>query len=141
MAPQEDLSRFTEAHARDYAQALGEIRTGRKRSHWMWYIFPQIEGLGRSLMSREYAIRDLAEARAFLADPVLGAHLEEISRALLAQEERDPHRIFGSPDDMKLCSCMTLFAAAAGGDSVYQQVLDAFFPGGPDRKTLAILGL
>ena len=134
-----DLSRFVEAHKRDYQTALHEIRNGEKRSHWMWYIFPQMQGLGRSECSRYYAILDLDEADAFLNDPYLGGHLLEISRALLDQEEDDPRAIFGSPDDLKLKSCMTLFAYVSESDSVFHRVLDKYFHGQADDNTLKIL--
>src|SRR5690606_32469359 len=98
---------------RDYAQALAEIRSGRKRSHWMWYVFPQIAGLGMSPTSRHYAIKSLDEAKAYLAHPVLGPRLAECAEALMAVENRSAHQIFGSPDDMKLQSCATLFALTA----------------------------
>src|SRR5215213_10323708 len=102
-----DLSRFVQAQAEDYERALAEIRGGRKRSHWMWYIFPQVDGLGASPMSRRYAIRSLAEARAYLDHPVLGRRLVESAEAVLGVEGRSAREIFGSPDDMKLRSCAT----------------------------------
>lgn len=139
MTQQQDLSRFHEAHRSSYDTALAEIRAGRKRSHWIWYIFPQIHGLGRSYFSEIYAIGDLAEAEAFLRDPVLGAHLREISGALLALPGNDAFAVFGHPDDMKLRSCMTLFAAVPGADPVFRQVLDKYFHGEPDQRTLQIL--
>lgn len=105
----------------------------------MWYIFPQIYGLGDSSMARRYAIMSLDEARAFLSDPYLGGNLHEISAALLALETNDPGEVFDWPDDLKLRSCMTLFALAAGGDSVFQRVLDKYFGGAQDQKTLEIL--
>ena len=108
-----DLNRFLSAQRRDYAAALREIRSGRKRSHWIWYIFPQVAGLGMSSTSQFYAISGLDEARAYLSEPTLRAHLLEISGALLALEESDPTAVFGFPDDLKLRSSMTLFAAAA----------------------------
>jgi uncharacterized protein (DUF1810 family) len=114
-----DLARFVEAQAGDYATALAETRAGRKRSHWMWYIFPQIDGLGFSSMARRYAIKSLDEARAYLDHPVLGPRLVEITEAALAVEGRSAHEIFGSPDDMKLRSCATLFARAASEGSVF----------------------
>ena len=107
-----DLSRFLKAQEYDYDQALREIRAGRKRSHWMWYIFPQIQGLGFTRTSEFYAIRDLDEAKAYLADPVLGARLKEISSALLDLDGLSASEIFGYPDDLKLRSCMTLFCLA-----------------------------
>ncbi|MBR2571986.1 MAG: DUF1810 domain-containing protein [Clostridia bacterium] len=135
-----DLSRYTEAHRDSYRNALAEIKNGRKTSHWMWYIFPQIHGLGMSSTSRYYAIRDQAEAIAFLRDPYLGGNLTEITGALLALDGNDAGAIFGWPDDMKLRSCMTLFAAVSEEGSVFHQVLDRYFGGKPDEKTLSILG-
>ena len=107
-----DLSRFHRAQPRDYDQALSEIRAGRKRSHWIWYIFPQIQGLGYSSTAQFYAIQDLSEAKAYLADPVLRERLLEISGALLGLESSDPSAVMGYPDDLKLRSSMTLFALA-----------------------------
>ena len=134
-----DLSRFLEAQKNSYDTALREIRAGRKRSHWMWYIFPQIRGLGYSAMAQHYAIRDLGEAREYLRHPVLGPRLIEISEALLALEESDPRRVMGSPDDLKLRSCMTLFQCAAPDQPVFGKVLDKFYGGQPDGRTLEIL--
>lgn len=139
--PQDSLSRFRDAQKRDYETALSEIRAGRKRSHWMWYIFPQIRGLGFSPTAQYYAVADLEEASAFLRDPYLGGNLREISAALLALPIRDAHAVFGSPDDMKLRSCMTLFSHAEGADSVFRDVLQAYYEGREDLKTLSILGL
>lgn len=136
-----DLSRFTQAHMESYKIALEEIRNGRKESHWMWYIFPQIRGLGRSSTSEYYAIRDLDEAKAFLQDAYLGNNLIEISQVLLELEEDNPTVIFGRPDDMKLKSCMTLFAQISDEGSIFHQVLDKYFGGRTDKRTLAILGL
>jgi uncharacterized protein (DUF1810 family) len=139
--PQEpNLQRFLDAQRTDYATALAEITAGRKRSHWMWYIFPQMRGLGFSDMAHRYGIHDAAEAAAYLAHPVLGSRLLEISRALLALPGSDANRIFGSPDDMKLRSCMTLFAQVPGADAVFQAVLDKFFGGAKDAKTVQLLG-
>ena len=141
MDGQTDLNRFTRAHERDYERALSEIRQGRKTSHWMWYIFPQIAGLGRSETSAFYAIRDAQEAAAFLRDGYLGGHLRTICQALMALDTDDPGEVFGWPDDMKLRSCMTLFAAAAPDEPVFSQVLDKFFGGERDERTLALLSL
>ena len=134
-----DLSRFLEAQKNSYDTALREIRAGRKRSHWMWYIFPQIRGLGYSAMAQHYAIRDLDEAREYVQHPVLGPRLIEISEALLALDETDPWRVMGSPDDLKLRSCMTLFQSAAPDQTVFGKVLDKFYGGQPDGRTLEIL--
>jgi len=135
-----DLARFVEAQAGDHETARAEIRAGRKRSHWMWYIFPQIDGLGCSSMARRYAIKSPDEARAYLDHPVLGPRLVEITEAALAVEGRSAHEIFGSPDDMKLRSCATLFARAASEGSVFSRLLDKFFDGKPDVRTLELLG-
>ena len=129
-----DLDRFLTAQRRDYAAALREIQNGRKRSHWIWYIFPQVAGLGMSSTSQYYAISGLDEARAYLREPTLRAHLLEI-------DESDPTAVFGFPDDLKLRSSMTLFAAAAPDEPVFSAVLDKFFGGQPDTRTLQILGL
>ena len=135
--PQENtLDRFVEAQASTYATALAEVRSGRKRSHWMWFIFPQIQGLGFSSTSRYYALRDVQEATAYLAHPVLGARLLAISEELLALPGHDASRIFGSPDDLKLRSCMTLFAAVPGAPAVFGEALTKFFQGAPDAQTL-----
>jgi uncharacterized protein (DUF1810 family) len=135
-----DLARFVEAQAEDYARALAEVRAGRKRSHWMWYIFPQLAGLGFSAMSQQYAIQSPAEARAYLAHPVLGPRLVEISEAALGVSGKSAHDVFGSPDDMKLRSCATLFAAAAPQGSVFHRLLERFFSGQRDDKTVSLLG-
>jgi uncharacterized protein (DUF1810 family) len=141
MAEFYDLSRYTRAHRGNYARALSEIRAGRKTSHWMWYIFPQLQGLGRSDTSRYYALKGLEEARAFLADPVLGRNLLEICRALLALPTDSALEVLGTPDNLKLRSSMTLFAQADRENPVFPAVLDKFFGGRPDRRTLALLGL
>ncbi|MBT9392582.1 DUF1810 domain-containing protein [Hymenobacter sp. NST-14] len=134
------LQRFLDAQQSSYETALAEIRSGRKRSHWMWFIFPQIQGLGRSETARFYAIRDAEEAAAYLAHPVLGPRLETISRALLDLPSTDATRIFGSPDDVKLRSSMTLFGAVPGAAPVFGQVLARFFGDQPDPQTLRLLG-
>ncbi len=139
MSDSYDLSRFTTAHQRDYETALHEIRQGRKKSHWIWYIFPQVRGLGKSSTSQYYAIQSLEEARAFLNDPVLGGHLTEISAALLTLPTNNASDIFGWPDNLKLRSCMTLFSLVSAPDSVFHQVLDKFFGGQHDGRTLQIL--
>jgi len=131
-----DLSRFTSAQAGVYDQALAELKAGRKRSHWMWFVFPQIAGLGSSPTARRYAIASLAEARAYLADPVLGPRLIESATALLAVEGRTAEEILGYPDDLKLRSSMTLFARAAPQSKVFQEVLDRYYDGKPDPQTL-----
>jgi uncharacterized protein (DUF1810 family) len=133
-----DLDRFVEAQRDTYDEAIGEIRSGRKRSHWMWFVFPQIAGLGMSETSRRYAIRNRAEAEAYLAHPVLGPRLLESAEAVLALEGRSALDVFGSPDDMKLRSCATLFAAVSAG-SVFERVLDRYFGGEADARTLSLL--
>ena len=133
------MKRFIDAQERDYEIALAEIRNGRKRSHWMWYIFPQVKGLGFSSTSQHYGIANLKEAEAYLRHPVLGQRLIAISQALLSLENASAVSIFGSPDDLKLRSAMTLFAAVAGSDPVFQQVLDKYFQGKVDLQTLTIL--
>ena len=134
-----DLQRFKEAQKRDFDTALSEIRRGRKRSHWMWYIFPQIQGLGFSSTSAYYAIQNMAEAEDFLNDPYLGANLRTISEALLELDTDDPYQIFGSPDHLKLLSCMTLFEATEGEGGVFTQVIEKYYNGRRDDKTLYIL--
>jgi uncharacterized protein (DUF1810 family) len=133
------LQRFLDAQRADYPAALAEITAGRKRSHWMWYIFPQLRGLGYSEMAHRYGITGAAEAAAYLAHPVLGQRLLEISRALLALPGSNATTVMGSPDDLKLRSSMTLFAQVPGADGVFQAVLDKFFGGAADAKTLQLL--
>lgn len=135
-----DLKRFVDAQETAYQQALAEVKNGRKRSHWMWYIFPQIQGLGFSEISKHYAIKDLAEAEAYLKHPVLGSRLIRICTELLGLEDSDANKVFGSPDDLKLKSSMTLFASLPNADAVFQSVLAKFFAGVRDGKTLQILG-
>jgi uncharacterized protein (DUF1810 family) len=136
-----DLTRYIEAQEKQYAIALAEIKTGHKTSHWMWFIFPQIAGLGFSDVSKFYAINDLEEAKAYLSHEVLGLRLKEISEVLLMQDTENATLIFGSPDDMKLHSCMTLFAIADEDnlDNVFEKVLGKYFKGKYDRRTLEIL--
>ncbi|PSN19699.1 DUF1810 domain-containing protein [filamentous cyanobacterium CCP5] len=134
-----NLHRFIQAQAQDYERALAELKGGRKRSHWMWYIFPQFEGLGRSPTAQRYAIKSLAEARAYLQHPVLGPRLIEAAEALLQVENRSAHDILGTPDEMKLRSCATLFANVSPASSVFEQLLEHFFQGQPDEKTLQLL--
>ncbi len=136
-----DLSRFTEAQMQSYGTALKEIQNGRKVSHWMWYIFPQIHGLGRSSVSQYYAIQSLDEAAAFLHDPYLGGNLLQICRALLALNTNNAKEVMGHPDDMKLRSSMTLFSLVPDSDPVFQNVLEKYFDGKRDNKTLTILNL
>ena len=135
------LDKFVTAQARDYETALDEIRSGRKRSHWMWYIFPQLQGLGFSSTAQYYGIRDLEQAKDYMAHPVLGPRLVEISEALLSLSTSNPTAVMGYPDDLKLCSCMTLFEVAVPEEPVFGQVIDKFYSGHRDRLTLEILGL
>ena len=135
-----DLSRFTAAQQSSYQTALGEIRRGRNISHWMWYIFPQVAGLGMSPTSQYYAISGLKEAEAYLDDPVLGPRLVEISNALMNLDTSDADDVFGWPDNMKLRSSMTLFSLVPSADPVFGKVLDKYFGGEPDDMTLRILG-
>jgi len=135
-----NLARFVQAQKDDYARALAEIRSGRKRTHWMWYIFPQLKGLGGSAMSQRYAIEGLAEAEAYLRHPVLGPRLKECCEAALGVAGRSAFEIFGAPDDRKLKSCATLFAEAMPAGSVFDRVLDHFFQGERDGETRRRLG-
>lgn len=134
------LSRFEQAQQEDYPTAIGELRRGRKESHWMWYVFPQFAGLGHSPMAQTYAIRSLEEAKAYLAHPVLGPRLAECCEALLAVEGKSAYDILGSPDDMKLRSCVTLFAAVSPPGSVFERVLAKYYRGKPDERTLRLIG-
>ena len=134
-----DLARFVAAQADSYDQALAEVRAGRKRSHWMWYVFPQIAGLGSSPMAQHYAIQSVDEARAYLDHPTLGPRLVAIAEAALALPERSATAVFGSPDDMKLRSCATLFAHVSPPDSPFARLLDHYFGGQPDAQTLRII--
>ena len=134
-----NLQRFIDAHRSDYATALEEIKNGKKLSHWMWYIFPQIEGLGKSYTSQKYAIHSLKEAKAFLEDPYLGKNLLEICDALMQLETNNATTLMGRPDDMKLKSSMTLFAYVADENSVFLRVLEKFFCGKHDGRTKRIL--
>src|SRR5690606_24435305 len=133
-----DLERFVQAQAGTYDAALEELRAGAKRSHWMWFIFPQLQGLGTSAMARRYAISGLAEARAYLAHPLLGPRLMACVDALLAHDPLSARDILGTPDDLKPRSSMTLFHVAPG-DPRFQAVLDRYYGGGPDEATLRLL--
>lgn len=136
-----DLERFVEAQEGDYEAALAELRAGRKHTHWIWYVFPQLAGLGSSPTARRYAIASLDEAHAYLAHPVLGPRLVEATTAALSSGETDPHRLFGSPDDLKFRSSMTLFAAADPGQQAFRDALETFYRGEPDSTSLQMLGL
>jgi uncharacterized protein (DUF1810 family) len=134
-----DLQRFVDAQRVVYPTALAELRAGHKRTHWMWFIFPQMEGLGGSEMARRYAIRSADEAAAYLAHPVLGPRLRECASAVAMHGERAIGDIFGHPDDLKFHSCMTLFADIAPDEAVFQACLDRFFDGAPDTATIGRL--
>jgi uncharacterized protein (DUF1810 family) len=136
-----DLQRFLDAQEHTYDDALAEIRSGLKRGHWMWFIFPQIDGLGYSSMSKRYAVQNADEAGAYLSHPILGPRLIEITEALLAVKGRTVRQIFGTPDDMKLKSCATLFAAVSPASSVFESVLERFYSGERDERTLQLLNL
>ncbi len=131
-----DLSRFIDAQTATYDTALAELKRGRKTSHWMWFVFPQIAGLGHSPTARFYAITGLDEARAYLAHPVLGPRLIEAVEAILALPGHDANAVFGAPDDLKLRSSLTLFQAAAPDETTFQQALDKYFAGQTDPLTL-----
>ena len=135
-----DLNRFVAAQVNDYADALAEVTAGRKTSHWMWYVFPQLAGLGHSAMATRYAVRTVAEATAYLAHPVLGPRLVACAKAALAVEGRSATQIFGTPDDLKLRSCATLFAHVSPAGSVFHRLLAQYFAGEPDAQTLRLIG-
>ena len=134
-----DLQIFVQAQEDIYEQALAELKNGSKESHWMWFVFPQIAGLGNSEMARKYAIPNLADAKAYLSHDLLGSRLRECTEAVLAVEGRTAHEILGSPDDMKLKSCMTLFELADGPGSVFSSILEKYFEGQRDERSLTIL--
>lgn len=139
MVRENSLKRFVSAQIPDYETALAEVKNGRKKTHWMWYIFPQIQGLGFSEISKYYAIQNLDEAEEFLDHPVLGSRLLEISKALLALECDNAAKIFGNPDNLKLKSCMTLFSSLKETSPVFQHVLEKFFKGSRDNQTLRLI--
>lgn len=132
----DQLSRFHDAQKRHYAGALAELKDGCKRSHWMWFIFPQIHGLGASSMSQHYAIADLSEAQEYLRDPVFGARLRECIAAVLGHRNATARAIFGYPDDLKFCSCLTLFELADPTEKLFKEALNAFYEGSRDSKTI-----
>jgi uncharacterized protein (DUF1810 family) len=134
-----DLERFVTAQANVYDQALSELAAGRKRTHWMWFIFPQLSGLGQSVMSQRYAIQSPAEAEAYLDHPVLGRRLRDCVSAMLAVKARSAHDILGYPDDLKFRSSMTLFSAVSDDNSLFHMAINRFFEDQPDRKTLELL--
>ena len=135
------LDRFVKGHNLDYETALSEIKAGRKRSHWIWYIFPQIHGLAMSRTSEIYSIESLDEAKEYMNNELLKNHMLEICNALLGLDESDPAKVMGYPDDLKLRSSMTLFAEATPEYDVFQKVLDKYYGGKRDKKTLEIIGL
>jgi len=135
-----DLARFIEAQERVYGDVLTELRDGRKRSHWMWFVFPQLDGLGFSPTAKFYAIENLEEARQYLQHPLLGARLRECSTLVLGIRNRTVSEIFSYPDDLKLRSCMTLFECVAEPGSVFASVLEYCFDGRRDARTLELLG-
>ena len=137
---EQDLNRFIKAQENSYEEALSEIKSGRKRSHWMWYIFPQFKGLGFSESSKYYSIKDLDEAKSYLNHPILGERLKLITNELLALNENNANKVFGSPDDLKLKSSMTLFAAInISEENIFNAVLDKYFNGQTDNKTLTLI--
>ena len=133
------LERYIKAQAPIYARALDELKRGAKQSHWMWYVFPQMAGLGHSTTSHTYGIDSLEEAREYLAHPILGARLRECCRTLMGLEGRTAHEIFRSLDDLKLRSCLTLFSQAAPDETLFRDLLDKYFGGKPDAATLELL--
>jgi uncharacterized protein (DUF1810 family) len=134
-----NLARFVDAQEHLYATALAEIRSGRKRSHWMWFIFPQFTGLGSSPMAQRFAIGSADEARAYLAHPILGRRLIECAEAFIRLEDRSASDVFGYPDDVKLRSFATLFASVSPPGSVFARLLEKYFAGQRDEKTVALL--
>jgi uncharacterized protein (DUF1810 family) len=135
-----DLSRFVHAQAGAYERALAELQSGQKRTHWMWYIFPQLDGLGFSATAKRYAIKSVDEAQAYLAHPILGPRLQQCAEVVLRIEGRSATAIFGSPDDWKLRSCATLFALVSPPGSVFDRLLGKYYRGERDTKTLQLLG-
>lgn len=141
MTDNNELIRFLDAQNQVYLKARSEIKKGKKDTHWMWYIFPQIKGLGSSETANYYAIKDLNEATAYLQHPILGKHLVEIAEEVLNLKRKTAIQIFGTPDDMKLRSCMTLFANVKNANPIFQKVLEKYFNGLPDELTLQLLNL
>jgi len=135
-----DLHRFVHAQVGAYERALAELQSGQKRTHWMWYIFPQLDGLGYSATAKRYAIKSVEEAAAYLAHPILGPRLQQCAEAVLRIEGRSATTIFGSPDDWKLRSCATLFALVSPPGSLFDRLLDTYYGGERDAKTLQLLG-
>jgi len=139
MKDEYNLQRFIEAQNRVYAAVLDELGAGEKRSHWMWYIFPQIKGLGHSAMAQQFAITSREEAKVYLEHPVLGSRLRECTRLVMNVEGRSAEQIFCYPDNLKFRSCMTLFMEATSGNNIFQDSLRKYFEGQPDESTLDIL--
>ena len=133
-----DLRRFVEAQAPLYDRVLAELTSGRKQSHWMWFVFPQLKALGRSSMAQFYGLHDLVESQSYWAHPVLGPRLKECVLAVLDVQSKTAHEIFGSPDDLKFCSCLTLFELASP-DECFGAALERFYGGRRDEKTMALL--
>ncbi len=136
MADPHDLQRFMDAQAPVFEQACAELRQGRKTGHWMWFIFPQVEGLGHSATARRFAIASRAEAEAYLDHPLLGPRLRDCTRLVVLVEGRSAHQIFGSPDDLKFRSCLTLFSRVAADNEIFTRALQKYFGGEPDPLTL-----
>jgi uncharacterized protein (DUF1810 family) len=137
-----DLIRFLDAQDQIYQQVVEELAKGRKETHWMWFIFPQLAGLGRSGMAQHYAIRDLDQAKRYLADSILGPRLRQVVRLMIDQKEKSAFEILGSPDDLKFRSCLTLFREAASSKSdrlLFTKALDRFYRGEPDARTVGLL--
>jgi uncharacterized protein (DUF1810 family) len=137
-----DLIRFLDAQGRIFGQAIDELTNGRKQTHWMWFVFPQLAGLGRSAMAQRYAIKDLDQAKRYLADPILGARLRQVVKIMAGHHAKSAYDILGSPDDLKFRSCLTLFREAASDPSdsaLFTQILNQFYAGQPDASTLALL--
>ena len=137
-----DLIRFLDAQDQIYAHVIEELTSGRKQTHWMWFIFPQLVGLGRSAMAQHYAIRDLDQARRYLGDSILGPRLRQVVKLMIGQKGRSAFEILGSPDDMKFRSCLTLFREAASENSdrtLFTKALDQFYRDQPDGRTLELL--
>jgi uncharacterized protein (DUF1810 family) len=141
MTDNNGLIKFLDAQNQVYLKALSEIKKGKKETHWMWYIFPQIKGLGSSETAQYYGIKDMNEATAYLLHPILGKHLIEIAEEVFKLKEKTATQIFGTPDDMKLRSCMTLFANVENANPVFRKVLTKYFNGSPDELTLQLLNL
>lgn len=136
-----DLDRFVQAQDPVFDTALRELQAGRKQTHWMWFVFPQLRGLGRSPLAQHYGIENLDEARAYLGHAILGPRLKQCVEAVLGGSGRSLHEIFGSPDDIKFCSSMTLFGLASGGEKLFQQALEHYCGGRKDPATLELLGI